>query len=487
MSQEKNSALKKSAFAGFIWNLAERLGAQGVSLVVSIVLARLLLPEDYAVVGVVMIFFNFCNIIISDGLNTALIQKKDADEIDYNTLLYVTVGFAAVMYALLFFTAPLIANLYEISMVVPTIRVMGLTLFVNSFKSILCAYVSSRLEFKKFFFSTFIGNIFSAIIGIGMALAGFGVWALVAQQMSTSIIGTIVLFFTTKFKVLWVFSFKRLKSLFSYGWKILVMSIITVLYDEINPIIVGLKFTPVDLSFYTKGKSFPNLINSTISSTLSSVLFPVMSKFQDSKEAVLDITRKYIRVASYLIFPILCGFFAVSENFVRLLLTEKWIEAVPYIQIFCINYMFNVIHVGNIQAIKAIGRSDICLIMEIIKKVSYVFVIVLFIFISDSPIFLALSSIVCTLIAAIINTFPNRKLIGYRYRYQVMDLLPNLVIALIMCVIVTAMNKIPLSPFVLMVLQIIAGAVIYLVLSIVTKNPNFKYLLETGKQFLKRR
>lgn len=482
---EENGNLKKSAFSGFVWKLAERLGSQGVSLVVSIVLARLLLPKDYAVVGVVTIFFSFCNMIVSDGLSTALIQKKDADEIDYNTILYVSLSLSVVLYFALFFTAPLIEGIYDLPLVVP-IRVMGITLLVNAFKSVLCAYVSSSLQFKKFFLSTLAGNVFSAVIGIGMAMGGFGVWALIAQQMSNSIIGTVVLFFTTKFKVLFVLSLKRLKALFSYGWKILVMSAISVLYEEINPMVVGLKFTPVDLSFYTKGKSFPSLINTTVSDTLSSVLFPVMSKIQDSKEAILDITRKYIKVASYLIFPLMCGFFAVAENFVKLLLTEKWLPAVPYIQIFCISCMFQVIHIGNIQAIKAIGRSDVCLIMEIVKKVLYFLIIVAFVFFSKSPTILALSSIVCNLIATVINTFPNRKLIGYKYRYQIIDLLPNLFIALTMCAIVLAMNSLPLSPLVLMALQVISGAVIYLLLSIVTRNDNLKYLLKTAKQFLKR-
>ncbi|MBQ3527926.1 MAG: lipopolysaccharide biosynthesis protein [Clostridia bacterium] len=483
---EDNKSLKKNAFSGFVWKLAERLGAQGVSLVVSIVLARLLLPEDYAVVGVVTIFFAFCNVLVSDGLSTALIQKKNSDAIDYNTILFVSLGLSSLFYVILFFTAPFIADIYEMPLVIPAIRVMGLTLIINSFKSVLSAYVSSRLEFRQFFYSTIAANIFSAIVGIGMAIGGFGVWALIAQQMSNSLMGTIVLFFTTKFKVKLIFSFNRLKSLFSYGWKIFVMNALSVLYDEINPMVVGLKFSSVDLSFYTKGKSFPSLINTTISDTLSSVLFPVMSKLQDSKEAVLDITRKYIKVSTYLLFPIMLGFLAVSENFILLLLTDKWLPAVPYLQIFCLSYMVQVIHVGNIQAIKAIGRSDICLIMEIIKKTLNFSIIAVFVFLSSSPVILALSSIVCNLVALIVNTFPNRKLIGYRYRMQIMDILPNLIIAAIMCVIVLLMKNLPFAPIITMPLQIIAGIVIYFALSIITKNENMSYLLKTLKQFVRR-
>lgn len=483
---EEHSGLKQKAFGGFLWTFGERVGAQLVSLIVSIVLARLLLPADYAIIGVVTIFFNFANVIIASGLNTALIQKKDSTLTDYSTILFTSVAVSVLIYFILFFTAPLIAAAYEIELLIPVIRIMSLALIVNAVKSILTAYISNTLQFKKLFMSTIAGTLISAVVGISMAMTGFGVWALVAQQMINAVAGTIVLFAVTRFKVLWTFSVQSFKELFGYGWKIFVTSIITVLYDEINPIIVGLRFSAVDLSFYTKGKSFPSLLNSTIGNTLSTVLFPVMSKVQDDMSAVLSITRKYIRVASYLIFPLMCGFFAISESFVRLLLTEKWISAVPYIQIFCLSYMFDIIQIGNLQTIKAIGRSDISLILEIIKKSSYFVVICAFIFFSNSPVMLAVSSIVCTLVATVINTFPNRKLIGYKYRYQLADILPNLLISLVMGAVVLLLNKLSISPLWLLLLQVLVGALSYILLSVITKNQNFAYLCSTLKQFLRK-
>ncbi len=486
MTEERSSSLKQMAFGGFLWSFGERIGAQLVSLVVSIVLARLLVPEDYAIVGVVTIFFNFANVIIASGLNTALIQKKNSTPTDYSTILFTCLGVAAAIYAALFFAAPFIASAYKLEMVTPVIRIMSLTLIVNAVKSILTAYICNTLQFKKLFFSTIVGTLISAAIGIGMAMSGFGVWALVAQQMINAVAGTALLFVTTRFKILWTFSTKSFKELFGYGWKIFVTSIISVLYDEINPIIVGLKFSAVDLSFYTKGKSFPSLLNSTIGNTLSTVLFPVISKVQDDMEAVLSITRKYIRMASYLIFPLMCGFFAVSESFVRLLLTEKWMSATPYIQIFCISYMFDIIQVGNLQAIKAIGRSDISLILEIVKKAAYFIIIGAFVFFSDNPVMLAVSAIVCTLVATVINTFPNRKLIGYKYRYQIADIVPNLIISLIMGAVVFLMNRLTLAPFLLLVLQLLTGALLYVLLSVITRNQNFAYLCRTVKQLLRK-
>lgn len=460
-----------------IWKLSERLLAQLVSMVVSIVLARILMPEDYSLVGIVAIFFTFCNVFISGGLNNALIQKKDADELDYSSGLYLNLGVAAVLYLLVYVSAPWIARLYDKEILISLFRIMGLTFFVNAVKSVLSAYISSTLQFKKFFFSTIIGTAISAVVGITMAMRGYGAWALVAQEMTNSFLDTVILFATTKMKILFRFSVERVKKLFDYGWKILASSLISVLYDQINPLIVGLRFSAVDLAYYTKGNSFPSLLNSTISDSLAAVLFPVMVKVQDDKEEVLMITRKYVQVSSFVLFPVMIGFAAVADSFVRVVLTEKWLSAVPYVRIFCISYMFNLIQVGNLQAMKAIGRSDITLILEVVKKSSYFGIIFAFVFFSDSPEMLAVSSIVCTLVASVINTYPNKKLIGYSYSGLLADLLPNLLLALVMGICVLLVGRLEWSAIALLLVQILTGVVVYVFLSIVTRNKSFKYLL----------
>lgn len=478
--------LKKKAFSGVIWKFLERICAQMVSLIVSIILARILMPNDYSVVSIVTIFFAFCNVFISGGLNTALIQKKDADAEDYSTVLHTSMLIALILYIIMFFSAPAIANLYDKQILVPVIRIMSLTFFINAFKSILSAYTSSNLQFRKFFFSTIIGTVVSAFVGIYMAVNGHGVWALVAQQMTNSFLDTLILYFSTKYKILFKFSFKKLKSLFNYGWKIFVSSIISVIYDQINPLIVGVKYTANDLAYYNKGQNYPGLINSTISDTLQSVLFPIMSKVQDDKEVVLNVTRKYIKTASYIIFPMMIGLFSVSDVFVEVVLTEKWLPIVPYIQIFCFSYMLNIIQVGNLQAIKAIGRSDITLILEIVKKSFYFIIIIIFVFISKSPIVLALSSVVCTIFATLVNTYPNRKLLGYKYRYQLNDLLPNLIISILMGISVYFVKYIEMSKVLLLLLQVFIGIFVYILLSIITKNENLYYLIDYVKLYFRK-
>ena len=484
MEPNNNDRLKKSAFGGMVWKFSERVCARLVSLVVSIVLARILVPEDYSLVSIVAIFFVLCNVFISGGMNTALIQKKDADELDYSTVLWATLAVALVMYAGMFACAPLIAGLYDKPQLVPAIRVMGLTFFINAFKSVLSAFTSSHLQFRKFFFSTIIGTVISAFVGITMALRGFGAWALVAQEMTNSLIDTLVLLLTTELRIRLRFSKERLRGLLSYGLKNFLSAILHTIYEQVSPLIIGLRFSPSDLAFYTKGRTFPEIINTTLSDTLAAVLFPVLSRVQDNLEDVLGITRRYVKSVSFILFPVMLGMLAVSDSFVILLLTEKWLPAAIYIRIFCMTYIFNLMDVGAVQAIRAIGRSDIILIQEIVKKAAYFVVLIGFVFLSSSPEVMAVSALVCTLIGVVVTSVPNRKLIGYRYSWQIFDILPNLILSGCMCFIVQMIGRLPISVGILLPIQIVSGIAVYVSLSIITKNESFHYLLNFGKQIL---
>lgn len=485
MAFDKNK-LSISAISGVIWKFSERVGAQLVALVVQIILARLLSADDYAVVGIITIFFSFCNVLITGGLNTALIQKKDSDIEDYSTVLHVSLILAAVLFVVMYFAASWIANLYDKAILIPAIRVMSLTFFINAFTSVLGAYVSSNLQFKKSFFATLVGSAVSAVVGIGMAMNGFGPWALIAQQMTNAVCNAVTLYYMARLKFVFRISWVRFRQLFGYGSKIFLTSLISVVYDHINPLIIGLKFTTADLAYYTKGQNFPGLLNSSVNDTLSTVLFPVIAKVQDSTDEVLSVTRRYIKISSYIIFPVMVGLFSVAESFVIGILSEKWLPIVPYIRIFSFTYMFNIIQTGNLQAIKAIGRSDISLLLEILKKSIYFVIIAAFVYFSDSPIMLATSGVICTFVATIINTYPNRKLIGYSYRHQIRDLLPNFMLSVLMGAVVMLVGRLTMAPLLLLVIQILAGGTVYVVLSILFKNENFFYLLKFVKPFLKR-
>lgn len=475
--------LKKSAFTGMIWKLAERIGAQAVTLLISIILARLLTPGDYSIVGVVNVFFAFCNVFVVGGFNAALIQKKDADETDYSSVLWVSLGIGAILYTALFFAAPWIAEIYNKPLLTPVFRVMGITLMIDAVKAVLYAYVSGQLQFKKFFFATLVGTVLSATVGVMMAMRGYGPWALVAQKMISSIADTLVLMVSSRFRVLLKVSLSRIKELFRYGWKIFAATLISTAYDQMNPLIIGLRFTMEDLAFYSKGQQFPLALNGCMDGALTSVLFPVMSKVQDDPQKVLGYTRRFIRTVSYIVFPVMVGFMAVSDSFVRVLLTEKWMPASIYIKIFCITYAFNIVQTGNLQTIRAIGRSDIILKLEIIKKSLYFVVILLALIFAKSPEGLALATIINTCIATVVNTTPNRKLIGYRYRDQIADILPNLMICVAMGVLVYLINFLAIGALLKLFVQIVVGVVSYVLFSVLTRNQSFFYLLN---HFLKK-
>lgn len=486
--QTNTAVIKHKSIVGVAWKFSERIAARLVSMVVSVILARLLTPDDYSVVGIVSIFFVFAEVFISGGFTTALIQKKDADIKDYSSVLFFSIIVAVLMYFILFFTAPFIAKVYDKEILVAVIRIMSLTLIINAIKAVICAKISSELKFKQYFLSTISGVIVSAVIGIVMAYNGFGPWSLVAQQMVNSIIGTIVILFVSRFKIEFKIYFDRLRGLLSFGGKIFISNVISTIYSEIKPLVIGLKYSGADLSFYSKGNSFPSILNTTLGDTFSAVYFPTMAKFQDNKENMLNGIRRFMQLSSFLVFPAMIGFFVVSDNFVSVLLTDKWMPASIYIKIASISYMFNIIQRGNLQAIQASGRSDLILKLEIIKKTTFFFVIALFLFFTDSPVLLAISGIVNALFASIVNSFPNRKILDYGYRKQIIDLLPNLILSIIMGIVVYFVGFLPINKLLLLILQILTGCIIYVILNLAVKNKNLFYFINILKDvFLKHR
>lgn len=484
---ENNSNIKEKAISSVIWKFMERIGAQSVSLIVSIVIARLLDPTDYSVVSLVTIFFVFANVLISGGLNTALIQKKNADKEDYSSVLFISLFLSIAIYLVLFFFSPIIANVYNKNELVLIIRIMGLSLPITAIKSIWCAYISSNLLFKKFFLATLGGTVISAVVGICLAVNGAGAWALVAQQMANTIIDTIILVVSTRIPLALKISFQRLKTLFKYGWKVLASSLIGTIYTQIVPLVIGYKYNDSDLSYYTKGKSFPDLISATTTNTLAAVMFPTMSKFQDEKEKLLNYTRLFIRVSSFIVFPLMIGFLVVSDNFILVLLTEKWLPAATYIKIFCLASMFDMVHIGNCETIKAMGKSGVYLIMEIIKKTGYFITIFLFMLLTNTPEMLSIAFFVCTIIALVVNSIPNRKLLGYRFRDQIKDLMPNLFFSLIMGIFVYTIGKIEVNVILLLVIQIIAGVCSYSLMSLLFNKSSLIFIQNSLKGLFRKK
>ena len=359
----------RSVLSNFIWRFLERSGAQIVQLVVSIVLARLLAPTDYGTIALMNVFISVLGIFVHCGLTSALIQKKDADDTDFSTVFYAQMLFCIVIYIILFISAPYIAQFYNDPQMTWMIRVLGLTLIIAGVKSIQTAYVSRNMQFKRFFFATLGGTIGAAFVGIGLAVAGFGAWALIGQSLFNNTVDTIILWVTVKWKPKRLFSFQRLKGLFSYSWKLLCSSLLDTVYNNLRSLIIGKVYSSKDLAFYNRGQSWPNLIIENVNSSIDSVLFPSMSASQSDRERVKMMTRRAIKTSTYVIAPLMMGLAFCGTPLVRLVLTEKWLFCVPFQVIFCITYMFYPIHTANLNAIKAMGRSDLFLKLEIIKKI----------------------------------------------------------------------------------------------------------------------
>ncbi|MEE1503941.1 MAG: lipopolysaccharide biosynthesis protein [Acutalibacteraceae bacterium] len=485
---KENNSLKAKTISGVIWKFGERVSAQLVNFIVSIILARLLLPEDYGLIALVTVFITICNKIVVSGFATSLVQKKDADNLDFSTVFYFSVCVAAILYAVLFATAPFIADFYskesDPQLFIQVIRVMGLNLFIIAVNSVQQAYVSRTMQFRKFFFSTIAGTVVSAIAGIALAYAGKGVWALVAQNMILALVNGIVLWFMVKWRPQLKFSFKRLKALYSYGWKIFVASMIKILYTDLRSLVIGRVYTAADLAFYNKAQSFPQLIDTNVEGTIDSVLFSAISKKQNSVDEMRAMLRRAIKTTSFILMPLLAGLSAVAKPFIIILLTDKWAESIPLMQILAFSFIFAPVELENLQAIKALGRSDVALKVEIIKKV--LGIIILIISIPFGVTAIAIGMVISTTLSAIINAIPNKKLLGYTFKMQLADILPSLLLSLVMFAAVYSISLLDLNIFLMLTLQVGVGAIIYISLSAIFKVESFRYIISIIKNFLRR-
>ena len=479
-SQKGHSGSK--VMDSFIWRLFERLGAKGVELVVSLVLANILDTEMFGSIALVLVVINIMQVFVDGGLGNALIQKKDSDNKDFSTVFFFNIVFCAILYTILFFTAPYFAAFYDDLSLTPIIRVLGLTVVISGVKNVQIAYVSKTMQFKRFFFSTLGGTVFAAIAGIYLALNGYGMWALVVQSVSNTAIDTIILWITVKWKPEFYFSFKRLKVLFSYGWKLLVSQLLDTGYNQLRSLIIGKKYTKDDLAYYDRANQFPGFITANINTSIDSVLFPAMSGVQDDRERIKAMTKRAMKTSIFLMAPMMAGLACCATPIVMLVLNDSWLPLVPYMIILCISYTFYPLHTANLNAIKAEGRSDKFLILEIIKKV--LGMALLLVSMWHGVMAITLSMLVSDVLCQIINSWPNKKLINYGYFEQLKDILPSIILAWVMGGAVYCVNFLGLHEFVTLAIQIPLGVAIYTLGAKLFKMESFDYLLTVIKSII---
>ena len=470
-------------FSNFIWRFAERCGAQGVTFVVSIVLARLLDPSIYGTVALVTVFTTIMQVFVDSGMGNALIQKKDADDLDFSSVFYFNLMMCSVLYIIMFIAAPFIASFYKTPELTSIVRVLSLILIISGIKNVQQAYVSRNLLFKKFFFSTLGGTIGAAIVGITMAYLGFGVWALVAQMLFNTAVDTTILWITVKWRPKKMFSTARLKGLFSYGWKLLISALLDTVYKDLSQLIIGKKYSKSDLAQYNQGNKFPLLIVSNINTSIDSVLLPTMSKEQDNPEIVKSMTRRSIKTSTYIIMPFMVGLAVCAKPLVSLILTDKWLPCVPFLRIFCFSYAFWPIHTANLNAMKAMGRSDLFLILEIIKKTVGLIAILITMWISVLA--MAYSLIVTSILSQLINSYPNKKLLNYSYAQQFKDMLPQIGASLFMGVVVFCVQFLGFNSLITLLIQAPVGVVLYVGISKLFHIDSFEYVIAILMSLLK--
>ena len=476
---------KHSVIVNFLWRFAERCGAQAVSFFVSIVLARLLSPDEFGTVALMSVFVNVLSIFIDSGFSASLIQKKDADDLDYSTIFFFNIFSCTLMYVVLYVAAPAIAKFYMDDKMVAMLRFLGITFLISGVKSVQTAYVSKNMLFKRFFYSTLGGTLAAAVVGIWMAVMGYGAWAIITQSVLNNFVDTLILWATVRWRPKKAFSFRRLKSLFSFGWKLLLSKIFDTVYNNLRTLIIGKVYSSNDLAYYNKGNGWPALIVENVNSSIDSVLLPAMSSVQDSSESVKLMVSRSIKLSIYVMAPFMVGIAVCGTPLIRLILTEKWLPVVPFQVIFCITYMFYPVHTANLNAIKAMGRSDLFLKLEIIKKI--VGLIALAITAPISVMAMGYSLLFTSVAGQIINSWPNKKLLNYGYLEQLKDILPGILLAVFMGCCIYPIQFLGLSDIVTLCIQVPLGAVIYILGSKLFKLDSFEYLWGIIKPYIKKK
>lgn len=473
-----------SALASVFWKFSERMSAQLVSIVVSIILARLLTPEDYGIVSVVMILITLCNALVTGGLGNALIQKKDSDELDFSSVFYVSLALAGILYFAVFFLAKPIAVYFQNTDLVWILRIMAIQIPLSAVESVQQANISRQMQFRKFFVATIFGTVVSAFVGIVMAYKGMGPWALVAQYTTNVIVNTTMMFIVGNWRPQWLFSFGRLRQLLSYGLKILGATVLDTGFNELRSIIISMWYSPADLAVYDNGRKYPNMIVTNINASINSVIFPVMSKKQGEAEQIKRLMRSSVRMSSYILSPMLLGFMAIAERFVSVVLTAKWLICVPFIYITCGMCLFYPIHTINIQALNAIGESGKTLKLEFAKKAINIGILVVSVFFGVVAI--ALGGMLVSLISTYINAIYSKKMFGYSLLSQMKDVAPTLYMAGGMAAIVMLIDHMVIANgWLLLGLDVLIGGGVYVGLSCLFKIDSFHILRQKCVYLLK--
>ena len=448
-------SLKNKTVKGVGWSFIDNLSSSGITFLVGLVLARLLTPSEYGIMAILTIFIAVSNSIVDSGFSNALIRKTDARRVDYNTVFLFNLLVSGLLYVVLFLAAPAISRFFKEPLLVEVMRVIGWVLVINALAIIPRTLFVKEVNFKTQTKVSLIASISSGVIGIGMALAGLGVWSLVGQQLSRQLLNTLFLWGYCKWKPVWEFSIQSFKELFSFGSKLLLSGLLDTVFKEIYSLVIGRCYTSAQLGQYTRANQFNQIFSSNLTSVIQRVSYPVLSSIQDEPERLREAYRKVIKSTMLISFACMLGLAAVAKPLIIILIGEKWLLAVGFLQIICFRGMLYPLHAINLNILQVIGRSDLFLKLEIIKKIIAVGPLVLGVLFSIE--YMLWGSVCTSFIAYFLNSYYSANLINYPAKEQIKDILPTFIVSFLTAASMWSLTLLSLSNWLLLPLQCLLG------------------------------
>lgn len=482
----RSEDLKSMTIRSFFWKLFEQGGASLVTIVVQVIMARLLPPSEFGVLAIMLVFVNVGNVIVQSGLNTAIIQAPDATEDDYSTVFWMSLAVSLVLYGALFLFAPSISEFYGMSQLVAPLRVLLLVLVVNSYNAIQEAIIARGLDFRKTFRATVCSGVASGAAGIAVALLGGGLWALVVQQLVQQVCKCLVLAAQISWRPRPVFRPSRALAFFRFGWKLLASGLLEQAYQGMSDLLIGKVFTSSDLGYVSQGKKYPYALGMLLDGAIQPVMLSATSRVQEDRALVKRLARRALKTSTFLVVPCMVLFALVADPLVRLLLGDAWAPSVVFLQMYCLVYAMLPIQTTNLQALNGMGRSDLFLRLEVIKKCVGIALLAFTALVLRSLYAIVAGYIVSSVICTFVNASPNRKVIGYRYAEQVRDILPAFLLSAVAALVAWPFSLLGLPGLVTVFVQAAVMLVVYCALARLFRVEEFEYLLETARRTMAR-
>lgn len=479
------SSLRHKTVHGVSWSLVDNVASSGISFIVGIVLARILSPAEFGLLGMITVFIAVSNSIVDSGFSSALIRKPNATPVDYNTVFYFNLLIGVLLYFLLFLSAPAISNFFHEPLLIPVTRVMGIVLIINAFSLIQRTLLEKKVDFKTQAIISLIASVTSGIVGIAMALYGFGVWSLVGQQLSRQLLNSIFLWIFSSWRPAREFSKKSFKELFGFGSKLLVSEMINTLYKNLYYLIIGKFYSASQLGQYTRAELFNNVFSSNLTAVVQRVSYPVLSSIQDEADRLKQAYRRVIKTTMLVTFACMLGLSAIAKPLIIILIGNKWLPAVAFIQIICFAEMLYPLHAINLNMLQVKGRSDLFLKLEIIKKLFAILPISLGIFYGIE--YMLWGSVLTSFVAYFLNSYYSARLVDYSTRTQLKDIFPTFVVSLAVAAIMWSITLLNYSVMLTLLLQCSTGLLLGIIVYELIKLPEYLELKEIVLSSIKRK